>query len=84
YYAGALPVNEDNPIVPQLMLFIASGYLFKFTVALLDTGPAYLGVYWLGRYLRIDPSAEHAADEEEVALAVPLPGERLSDVAADE
>ena len=58
YLAGDLPGS-------QLLVYIGSGYAFKFTVALLDTIPFYFGVRLLGRYLRIDPLAEHDADREE-------------------
>ena len=69
FYAHALPVDEAEPIWPQLWLFIATGYAFKFFAALLDTPLAYLGVHVLGRWLRIDPRAEHRADREEVSLS---------------
>ncbi|HEB88380.1 MAG TPA: VUT family protein [Deltaproteobacteria bacterium] len=59
FYAKGLPVDPEAPIWPQLWFFIASGYLFKFVVALLDTIPFYLGVHHLGRYLEIDPRKEH-------------------------
>ncbi|MEX0655673.1 MAG: queuosine precursor transporter [Phycisphaeraceae bacterium] len=65
FYARALPVDADRAIWPQLGLFIATGYAFKVVVALLDTGPIYLAVHYLSRYLQIDPRAEHAADVEE-------------------
>ncbi len=68
FFAGGLPVNAAEPVWPQLWVFIASGYVFKFTVAALDTGPFYLGVRQLGRYLEIDPHLEHRADEEEPML----------------
>ncbi len=55
YWAGALPIQTDEPVFGQLLVFIWSGYLFKLTAALLDTGPAYLAVGILSRYLRIDP-----------------------------
>lgn len=38
-----------------LLVLIGSNYLFKACVALLDTGPFYLGVYWLRRYLALGP-----------------------------
>ena len=59
FYAHALPIAADQPLWPQLFVFIASGYVFKFVAALLDTGPFYLGVYYLSRYLQIDPNREH-------------------------
>ncbi len=40
--------------VKQLLVLIGSNYLFKMIVALLDTGPFYLGVHYLKRYLRLD------------------------------
>ncbi len=69
YYAHALPIREDEPVGGQLMVFIASGYAFKAVAALLDTGPIYLAVRWLERYLEIDAAAEHDADREESGLA---------------
>ncbi|NQV16846.1 queuosine precursor transporter [bacterium] len=62
YYAHALPVDVSKPIMNQLFIFIASGYTFKLIVALLDTGPFYLGVHYLSRYLQIDPLAKHEGD----------------------
>ena len=62
YYAGSLPVNPDDPIVNQLMVFILSGYVYKLTVALVDTGPIYAAVHYLRPFLglgedeEIDPS----------------------------
>lgn len=55
FYAHALPVNLDRPIWPQLLLFIATGYVFKAIIALLDTIPFYLGANNLTRYLRLPP-----------------------------
>jgi queuosine precursor transporter len=75
FYAHALPVNGDEPLWPQLMLFIATSYAFKFVAAALDTIPFYVGVIWLSRYLRIDPTREHGADEEEIVLGMPMPGD---------
>ncbi len=60
YYAHALPIDPDQPLVRQLGLFIATGYAFKFVIALADTLPFYLGVAWLRRYLRLDHREEEA------------------------
>ena len=60
FWANGLPVKADEPIWPQLWMFIGSGYVFKLLVALLDTVPFYIGVKYLSRYLQIDPNAEHA------------------------
>jgi uncharacterized integral membrane protein (TIGR00697 family) len=64
YYAHALPVDPDQPLGRQLLLFIATGYAFKFLVAAVDTAPFYIGVRYLGRYLQIDPLAEHDRDAD--------------------
>jgi len=66
YYAHGLPIDVDQPIWPQLWLLIGSGYVFKASVALLDTIPFYLGVRWLAGYLEIDPTLEHEADAEQL------------------
>jgi len=60
FYARALPIEENKPLWPQLIAFIASGYAFKFVVALLDTIPFYVGVKVLSKYLQLDPRREHA------------------------
>jgi len=59
FYAHALPVDVAKPIMTQLLVFIASGYTFKLVAALIDTGPFYIGVHYLSRYLDIDPNEEH-------------------------
>lgn len=62
YYAGALPVDGAAPLAPQLLTFVAAGYVFKLVAALLDTVPFYLGTGWLVRYLRLpEPWAEATA-----------------------
>ena len=45
-----------------LLVLIGSNYLFKATVALLDTGPFYLGVYQLRKYLQLEPNATIVSD----------------------
>lgn len=63
FYAHALPVDDNAPIWPQLAVFIASGYVFKLTVALLDTGPLYLAVSKLRPYLGLQANEEVAHDD---------------------
>lgn len=58
FFARALPVDHDASIWPQLWIFIATGYAFKLTAALLDTPLIYLAVRWLKPYLQIDPVEE--------------------------
>ena len=62
YWAGALPLKVDEPVFRQILIFIWSGYVFKLTASLLDTGPAYLAVGILSKYLRIDPRASQPID----------------------
>lgn len=64
FWARGLPIDPTAALWPQLWLFIGSGYVFKMVAALLDTGPFYLGVAWLSRYLEIDPMAEHPTELE--------------------
>ena len=64
FYAHALPIDPAQPIGRQLVLFIATGYAFKFTVAAVDTVPFYIGVRILKDYLQIDPTEEHDAEAE--------------------
>ncbi|MGF1579890.1 MAG: queuosine precursor transporter [Gemmataceae bacterium] len=59
YYAQALPVKADQPIIGQLAMFIFSGYVFKMTCALIDTIPIYGLVWLLSRYLHINPVADY-------------------------
>lgn len=53
FYARALPIDADGSLWPQLLVFIATGYVFKLVVALVDTVPFYLGTRWATRYLRL-------------------------------
>jgi len=55
FYARALPIDPDSPVVRQLLLFIATGYVFKLVMALLDTIPFMIGTKHLVRYLRLPP-----------------------------
>ncbi len=55
FYAGALAIKPDEGLAGQLLVYIASGYVFKLIVALLDTAPFYLGTRLLSRYLRLPP-----------------------------
>lgn len=63
FYAGALPIREDDDLWPQLFVFIASGYVFKLVVAVLDTGPFYLAVKYLRPYLGLSHNEEVGHDD---------------------
>mgnify|MGYP001163749722 FL=1 len=58
FWAAALPINADEPLWPQLMVFIASGYVFKVFIAAVDTGPIYLAVRYLRTYLGLAENEE--------------------------
>ena len=59
FYANSLPLPpEGRALWPHLMLFIVTGYFFKFAIALLDTIPLYIAVAWLKGYLQFDPVTE--------------------------
>ena len=66
YGAGALPINPDQAVIPELLIFIGSGYVFKLAIALVDTGPLYVAVNYLSKYLQIDPTEEHKDEVEPV------------------
>lgn len=57
FWAGAIPLDVESAIWPQLWVFIGTGYLFKVVAALVDTIPFYVGTAWLTRYLEIEPGA---------------------------
>jgi uncharacterized integral membrane protein (TIGR00697 family) len=63
FFARGLPIDEARAIWPQLWVFIGSAYVFKVTMAALDTVPFYIGVRWLARYLETDPNQEHTREE---------------------
>lgn len=46
---------RDEMTLQTLLMLIGSNYLFKATVALLDTGPLYLAVHYLRDYLQLKP-----------------------------
>ena len=58
YYAQALPVDASQPIGGQLLVFIASGYVFKAFFALVDTLPLYWLVGRLRTYLHLSETEE--------------------------
>lgn len=62
YYAGSLPIESERPLWPQLWILIGTAYVFKFSAALLDTLPFYLGVRWLRTYLELGPRTGTAKD----------------------
>ena len=63
FFAGVLPIDPSQALWPQLSLFIAYGYGFKLVAALLDTGPFYLCVYWLSKYLHLESAVFNSSSE---------------------
>jgi len=59
YYARALPVDEDQGVARQLLVFIATGYAFKLVAALVDTLPFMWFAPRLARFLRLPPPTHH-------------------------
>lgn len=58
YYANALPPPAQGTSLSQhLFTLIATGYVFKMIIALLDTLPFYWLVNWLKGYLQFDPTS---------------------------
>lgn len=47
-------IKPENPLWPQLLVLIATGYVFKLVAALVDTLPFYWATGWLRRYLQVD------------------------------
>lgn len=64
FYAHALPIDKTLPLVPQLMVYIISAYVFKMTTALVDTVPFYWGTNFLSRYLNIQTSYNKNTEQE--------------------
>lgn len=58
YVVNALPVNPEEDEISQLLVFIYSGYTFKFFTALIDTLPFYFLVKRLRIYLGLKENEE--------------------------
>jgi len=50
YLTDALPISADDNAIKQLFILILYSYTFKAIIALLDTIPCYLAVYYISRY----------------------------------
>lgn len=60
---GAAFLRGDIALTALLVL-VGSNYVFKACVALLDTGPLYIAVHYLRRYLHLQPGEMAAAHAE--------------------
>ena len=64
YGAHVLPIQADKAVMPQLVAFIGSGYLFKVLAALADTLPFIWLTGWLRRWLDLPlQDSEDATDQ---------------------
>lgn len=50
---GALPMSDEKEIVPQLVAFILTGYVFKMIAAIIDTVFFYMGLNFFKDFLDI-------------------------------
>jgi queuosine precursor transporter len=69
YVINALPIDPEKSVSNQLLVFIYSGYTFKFVSALIDTGPFYFLVKKLRLYLGLKENEEvgcYESDQETV------------------
>ncbi len=55
FFAVSLTNQPDVADWIELAVLVATSYVFKVVVALLDTIPFYIGVAWLRNYLEFDP-----------------------------
>ena len=79
YASGVLPVRPGEPVAPQLISFIASGYLFKSFAALADTLPFIWITGRLRQWLEIPKSGSEIGGDDDPCMQVmtsidPLPG----------
>ncbi|MCB9591572.1 MAG: queuosine precursor transporter [Sandaracinaceae bacterium] len=73
FLSHALPVDDHRSLWPQLFTFIAASYTFKMVTALADTGPFYLFVYYLRRYLRLNTGPKTGQDPAAAVRTGPAP-----------
>ena len=59
FYAGAIYIHPGETVTHGIVILILSNYFYKMVSALLDTGPFYIGVKYLSRYLHLDPNKEY-------------------------
>ena len=79
YASGVLPVRPGEPVAPQLISFIASGYLFKSFAALADTLPFIWITGRLRQWLEIPKIGSEIGGDDDPSMQLmtssdPLPG----------
>ena len=68
YASGVLPVRPGEPVAPQLISFIASGYLFKSFAALADTLPFIWITGRLRQWLEIPRSGSEIGGSDDPCM----------------
>jgi uncharacterized PurR-regulated membrane protein YhhQ (DUF165 family) len=59
FYAGAIYITPGETVTHGIVILILSNYFYKMVSALIDTGPFYIGVKYLSRYLHLDPNKDY-------------------------
>ena len=62
--SDAIMIKMGETVVHGLIILILSNYVFKMVSALLDTIPFYIGVKYLSKYLKLDPTKEFKEREK--------------------
>ncbi len=65
HFADTITIMKGETILHGLMILIFSNYMYKMVSALLDTGPFYLGVRLLSKYLQLDPTKEYRDKDDD-------------------
>ena len=77
YASGVLPVRPGEPVAPQLVSFIASGYLFKAMAALIDTLPFIWLTGWLRQWLAVPRTGSEIGGDHDPTMQGMTPGSSL-------
>ena len=62
--SDAIMIKMGETVVHGLIILILSNYVYKMVSALLDTIPFYIGVKYLSKYLKLDPTKEFKKREK--------------------
>jgi len=62
-FADSITIMKGDTVFHGLLILILSNYMYKMVSALVDTGPFYLGVKLLSKYLHLDPNKDYKVEE---------------------
>jgi len=62
--SDAIMIKMGETVMHGLIILILSNYVYKMISALLDTIPFYIGVKYLSKYLKLDPTKEFKEREK--------------------